>query len=106
MDHGSIEALGFRIGDVAYLPDVAEIPDAAWSALENLDVWIVDALRRDPHPTHSHLANTLKWIERAAPKRAVLTNMHIDLDYDTVLAETADHIEPAYDGMTITARAP
>ena len=104
--HGSIEALGFRIGDVAYLPDVAEIPDAAWSALENLDVWIVDALRRDPHPTHSHLANTLKWIERAAPKRAVLTNMHIDLDYATVLAETADHIEPAYDGMTITARAP
>ncbi|MEL7093695.1 MAG: MBL fold metallo-hydrolase [Pseudomonadota bacterium] len=104
--HGSMDALGFRIGDLAYLPDVADIPEASWEQLQGLDTWIVDALRRDPHPTHSHLANTLAWIDRAAPRRAVLTNMHIDLDYDTVLAETADHIEPAYDGMTITARAP
>ncbi|MEM6374153.1 MAG: MBL fold metallo-hydrolase [Pseudomonadota bacterium] len=104
--HGSIDALGFRIGDVAYLPDVANIPDAAWAALADLDIWIVDALRRDPHPTHSHLANTLHWIDRIQPKRAVLTNMHVDLDYETVLAETAAHIEPAYDGMTLTARAP
>ena len=106
VNHGSIDALGFRIGDVAYLPDVATIPDAAWPHLENLDVWIVDALRRDPHPTHSHLANTLDWITRAAPKRAILTNMHIDLDYATVLAETPDTIEPAYDGMTLTSPAP
>ena len=100
--HGSIDALGFRIGALAYLPDVADIPPPAWEALQDLDCWIVDALRRDPHPTHSHLARTLEWIERAAPARAVLTNMHIDLDYATVLAETADHIEPAYDGMTLT----
>ncbi|GGX55097.1 phosphoribosyl 1,2-cyclic phosphodiesterase [Tateyamaria omphalii] len=102
VNHGSIDALGFRIGDVAYLPDVAKIPDAAWDHLANLDTWIVDALRRDPHPTHSHLENTLQWIERVKPRRAILTNMHIDLDYDTVLAETADHIEPAYDGLTVT----
>ena len=100
--HGSIDALGFRINNVAYLPDVAEIPDAAWDALRDLDIWIVDALRRDPHPTHSHLANTLDWIERVKPKRAILTNMHIDLDYETVLNETPDHIEPAYDGMRLT----
>ena len=99
--HGGMDALGFRIGDVAYLPDVAQIPDAAWDRLHNLDLWIVDALRRDPHPTHSHLARTLDWIDRLAPKRAVLTNMHIDLDYATVLAETADHIVPAYDGLTL-----
>ena len=104
--HGSIDALGFRIANLAYLPDAADIPDAAWDALKDLDIWIVDALRRDPHPTHSHLANTLEWIEQAAPKRAILTNMHIDLDYDTVLAETPDHIEPAYDGMTLTLPAP
>jgi phosphoribosyl 1,2-cyclic phosphate phosphodiesterase len=102
VEHGRIRALGFRIGDVAYLPDVSEIPDAAWPVLEGLDLWIVDALRRDPHPTHAHLARTLEWIERAAPKRAVLTNMHIDLDYATVAAETADHVEPAYDGLTLT----
>ena len=99
--HGRIDALGFRIGGLAYLPDVADIYDESWEKLQDLDVWIVDALRRDPHPTHAHLARTLEWIEKVAPKRAVLTNMHIDLDYETVLAETPDHIEPAFDGMKI-----
>lgn len=101
VDHGSIDALGFRIGDLAYMPDVAQIPEAAWAHLQRLDVWIVDALRRTPHPTHSHLENTLDWIAQSGAKRAVLTNMHIDLDYETVLAETPDHVEPAYDGMRI-----
>ena len=102
VNHGSIEALGFRVGDVAYLPDVAEIPEAAWPFLQDLDIWIVDALRRDPHPTHAHLAKTLEWIERAAPRRAVLTNMHIDLDYETIAAETPAHVTPAHDGLTLT----
>ncbi|PCH66559.1 MAG: phosphoribosyl 1,2-cyclic phosphodiesterase [Rhodobacteraceae bacterium] len=99
--HGSIDALGFRIGDLAYLPDVATLPDQARAELHNLDTWIVDALRRAPHPTHSHLEQTLQWINELAPKRAVLTNMHIDLDYATVAAETPDHITPAFDGMCI-----
>jgi len=102
VDHGSIEALGFRVGDVAYLPDVAEIPDEAWPMLEGLETWIVDALRRTPHPTHAHLARTLDWIARSGTRHAVLTNMHIDLDYQTVLDETPDHVEPAYDGMTLS----
>lgn len=101
VSHGSIDSLGFRIADVAYLPDVARMYDESWAALEGLDCWIVDALRRDPHPTHTHLEQTLAWIERAAPKRAVLTNMHIDLDYDEVSAETPGHISPAHDGMTL-----
>ncbi|NBD28789.1 MAG: MBL fold metallo-hydrolase [Alphaproteobacteria bacterium] len=105
VNHGSIEALGFRIGDAAYLPDVAQIPDAAWPMLDGLDLWILDALRRDPHPTHSHLAQSLDWIERAAPERAVLTNMHIDLDWETVAAETPDNVTPAYDGMTLSIQA-
>lgn len=104
--HGGMDALGFRIGDLAYLPDVAQIPDAVWPILDALDCWIVDALRRDPHPTHAHLARTLEWIDRVQPKRAVLTNMHIDLDYDTLMAETPAHIEPAYDGLTLTFSAP
>lgn len=104
--HGGMDALGFRIGDVAYLPDVAGISDEVWPKLEGLTCWIVDALRRDPHPTHSHLAQTLEWIERVAPQTAVLTNMHIDLDYETVMAETADHIQPAYDGLRLTYPAP
>jgi len=100
--HGNIDALGFRIGDVAYMPDVSDIPVTAWDALQNLDLWIVDALRREPHPTHSHLDNTLAWIAKAQAKRAILTNMHIDLDYDTIAAETPAHIDPAFDGMEIT----
>lgn len=99
--HGSIDSLGFRVRDLAYLPDVADMYDEAWEAVQGLDTWIVDALRRTPHPTHSHLEQTLDWIRRAAPRRAVLTNMHIDLDYDTLCGETPDHITPAYDMMTI-----
>lgn len=102
VNHGAIDALGFRIEDLAYLPDVAEMNETAWAAVEGLDCWIVDALRRTPHPTHSHLEKTLGWIKRAAPKRAVLTNMHVDLDYQTVADETEDHITPAFDGLTIT----
>ena len=99
--HGNIHSLGFRVGDLAYLPDVSDIPEATWPALENLDCWIVDALRRTPHPSHAHLDKTLGWIDRAKPRRAVLTNMHIDLDYRTVEAETPDHVTPAHDGMVI-----
>ena len=102
VQHGNIDALGFRIENTAYLPDVSDIPDDVWPHLENLDLWIVDALRRDPHPTHAHLEKTLGWIDRVTPKRAVLTNMHIDLDYETLRGETPDHIDPAYDGLTIT----
>ncbi|MFW2588246.1 MBL fold metallo-hydrolase [Sagittula sp. SSi028] len=102
VNHGAIDALGFRIGDLAYLPDVVKIPDEAWPLLEDLDCWIVDALRRSPHPTHAHLDLALEWIARVTPRRAVLTNMHIDLDYATVEAETPDHVTPAYDGMVLT----
>ena len=100
--HGGMDALGFRVNDVAYLPDVAKIPDDVWPHLQDLTCWIVDALRRDPHPTHSHLAQTLDWIDRMAPKHAVLTNMHNDLDYRTLADETPAHIDPAYDGMRLT----
>lgn len=100
--HGGMDALGFRVNDVAYLPDVASIPDTVWPQLDGLACWIVDALRRDPHPTHSHLSQTLEWITRAAPATAVLTNMHNDLDYDAVAAETPSHIQPAYDGLTLS----
>lgn len=102
VNHGTIDALGFRIAGLAYLPDVVEIPDAAWPHLEDLDIFVVDALRRTPHPTHAHLDLTLEWIARAAPRQAVLTNMHIDLDYATVAAETPAHVTPAYDGLVLT----
>ena len=101
-DHGSMEALGFRIGGLAYLPDAVAIPEASWEMVQGLDCWIVDALRRKPHPTHAHLAMTLDWIARAAPGRAVLTNMHLDMDYDTLCAELPAGVIPAHDGLVLS----
>lgn len=100
-DHGSMDALGFRIGGLAYLPDAVGIPEDHWPLLADLDVWVVDALRRRPHPTHAHLDMTLGWIARAKPARAVLTNMHNDLDFAELEAELPPHIRPAHDGMVI-----
>ena len=101
VDHGPIQANGFRIENLVYLPDISDMNDAAWDMVKGLDMWVVDALRREPHPTHSHLTKTLKWIEHAVPKNAVLTNMHNDLDYATLCAETPDHITAAFDGLQI-----
>lgn len=101
VDHGSMDALGFRVGGLAYLPDVVRIPEECWPILEGLDCWILDALRYNPHPTHAHLALSLEWIARAAPRRAVITNMHIDLDYTRMEVETPHNVAPAYDGMVV-----
>lgn len=99
--HGSAPALGFRIGGLAYLPDANIMPESTWPALEGLDVFVVDALRYTEHPTHANVETALAWIDRAAPKRAVLTNMHVDIDYQTIADETPETIVPAYDGMVI-----
>ena len=99
--HGAMYALGFRVGNFAYLPDAVEIPHESWEALHGLDCWVVDALRRTPHPTHAHLDMTLEWIVKAKPKHAVLTNMHIDMDYQTLLGELPPHIRPAFDGLRL-----
>lgn len=101
VQHGRIEALGFRIHDLAYLPDVSGLPEAAWPLLEGLGTLVLDALRYRPHPTHAHLAQSLEWIARAAPRRAVLTNLHNDLDYATLDAETPANVVPAHDGMVL-----
>ena len=93
--HGDIASLGFRIGDFAYSPDVSDLPDEALPHLEGLDVWIVDALRYRPHPSHFSLREALDWIERLRPKRAILTHMHVDLDYRTLLSELPAGVEPA-----------
>jgi phosphoribosyl 1,2-cyclic phosphate phosphodiesterase len=100
--HGTIEALGFRFAGIAYTPDLSGVPDQSLAALNGLDLWIVDALRIDPHPSHFHLSETLAWIERIKPKRAILTNMHNDLDHGALSRTLPKSIEPAYDGMTLT----
>ncbi len=105
VNHGSIDALAFKVQGLVYMPDVADIPKDVWPELAGLDYWILDALRRTPHPTHTHLERSLEWLARAAPRKGILTNMHIDLDYQIVREETPDFITPAFDGMTITLPA-
>lgn len=102
LQHGPLRIKGFRVGGLAYCTDVSGIPDKTLPWLAGLDLLIVGALQYQPHPAHFSLGQALEWIERLAPKRAVLTHMHIPLDYHTVLNETPAHVEPAYDGMVIT----
>lgn len=99
--HGDIISLGFRIGGLAYCPDVSDLPPPTIEKLQGLDVLVIDALQYRPHPSHFSLSEALAWIERLSPARAVLTHMHIPLDYATVMAETPDHVVPGYDGMVI-----
>ena len=79
-----------------------EIPEYTWEKLMNLKLWVVDALRYEPHPSHSHLERTLKWIERAKPERSIITNMHVDLDFETLYHELPINVEPAFDMLSIT----
>lgn len=99
--HGEIPALGFRIGGLVYLPDVSQIPDEVWPVIEGAEIFICDALRRKPHPSHAHLDLALEWLERSGTRRGIVTNMHVDMDFDQVAADTPDWVEPAHDGMVI-----
>lgn len=101
VEHGRIHALGFRIGGMLYLPDASAIPEQAWPQLMGLDLLILDALRYRPHPTHAHLALSLDWIARARPRRAVLTDLHNDFDYEGLSAELPPGVVPAHDGMVL-----
>jgi phosphoribosyl 1,2-cyclic phosphate phosphodiesterase len=100
-DHGGVRSVGYRFGGVAYSSDLVDLDDAAFEALADLDVWIVDALRYRPHPSHAHVERTLSWIERAKPRRAILTNMHIDLDHAKLSSELPPGVEAAYDGLRL-----
>ena len=99
--HGFSATTGMRIGPLGYSTDVVELDDDAFAALAGVELWIVDCLRREPHPTHSHLAKTLAWIERVRPRRAILTHMDQSLDYRVLSSELPAGVEPGYDGLTI-----
>jgi len=100
-DHGEMPSLGFRFGSLAYSSDVVGLPPESEKLLQGLDVWIVDALRPMPHPSHWSVRQALAAIDRIGPRRAILTHMHIDLDYDTLARELPTHVVPAYDGLKV-----
>ncbi len=101
LSHGEIDALGFRVGDFAYTPDLNAIPVESERYLRGLDLWVVDALRYTPHPSHFSVPETLDWIEKLQPKRAILTNLHTDIDFEQIRHKLPPHIEPAFDGMRL-----
>jgi len=101
VQHGNIPALGYRIGNAAYTPDLNDIPRESWGALENLDLWIVDGLRYTQHVSHFSINDALSWIERFKPKRAVITNMTADVDYEVIRQKLPEGVVPAYDGLRL-----
>ena len=101
-EHGDIPSLGFRFGNVGYSCDLSGLPAESAMALTGLDVWIVDALRYRPHPSHFTLDDALKWIERLKPRRAILTNLHSDLDYEVLRGKLPVNVVPAFDGISFT----
>lgn len=100
-EHADVTSLGFRIGNVAYSPDISGIPETTLPLLENLDLWIVDALRPMPHPSHFSVKQALAWIERLKVKRAILTHLTAELDYAQLKRDLPPNVEPAYDGMVV-----
>jgi len=99
--HGPDYSYGFRIGGVAYSTDVSALDDNAFAILHGVKVWVVDCLRDTPHPTHSHTAQTLEWIARVKPERAILTHMNEQLDYDDLKSRCPPGVEPGYDGLVV-----
>ena len=104
-EHGEINSLGFRIRNFAYSCDLSGIPGRSVAAISDLDVWILDALRPAPHPSHLSLSEALALIELHEPKQAVLTNLHIDLDYAETDRITPAHVRPGFDGLRIDVTA-
>ncbi|MDQ8730046.1 MBL fold metallo-hydrolase [Bradyrhizobium sp. LHD-71] len=101
VDHGNIPALGYRFAGAAYSPDMNDIPRESLGRLKDLDVWIIDGLRYAPHPSHTNVEQALSWVELMKPRRAVITNMHSDLDYEVLRKKLPNGVVPAFDGMRI-----
>jgi phosphoribosyl 1,2-cyclic phosphate phosphodiesterase len=99
--HGDTSSFGFRFGRLAYSCDLSDLPPDSVAVLAGIDVWVLDALRYRPHPSHFSVADALGWIKRLKPRRAILTNLHTDLDYDKLRGELPDGVEPAFDGLRI-----
>lgn len=100
--HGPIRSVGYRLGPVSYSSDVDVMDEAALDAVRGSELWIVGALRWMPHPTHAHVDRALEWIERSGVPRAVLTNLHLDLDYRSLKSRLPEHVDVAHDGWAAT----
>lgn len=99
--HGDSEITAYRFGTAAYLTDFSSIPDSTMETLHGLDLLFLDALRRRPHPTHSSLDESLKVVEKLAPRRAFFVHMSHDLGHEETNASLPAHIRLAHDGLKL-----
>ncbi|MHA1540175.1 MAG: MBL fold metallo-hydrolase [Alphaproteobacteria bacterium] len=100
-DHGYSKSTGFRFGDIAFSTDVLDLDENAFKILEGVDTWILDCVKETPHPTHTHLAKSLAWVERVKPRRTILHHMDHSLGYEYLASILPKGVEPAYDGMVV-----
>jgi phosphoribosyl 1,2-cyclic phosphate phosphodiesterase len=101
--HGKQTVLGFRIGDLAYCPDCSFIPDDSRALLTGLEVFVLDGLRRRPHPTHFNLEQAVEEAGRIGARRTYLTHIAHELLHAATNAELPPGIELAYDGLVCEA---
>ena len=99
--HGRLGSMGLRFGKLAYSTDVKALSETAFAVLAGVEIWIVDCQGMEEHRTHSHLAQTLEWIARVRPRRAVLTHLGHTMDYATVRALCPPGVEPGVDGLVL-----
>ena len=100
--HGMIKATGFIFDKIAYLSDCNKISNKSMQKLKNLNYLIIDCLRKDKHPSHFNYDEALKLIKKIKPKKSILTNLHVDLDYFTLKKTLPKNIIPAYDGLSFS----
>lgn len=101
--HASITSAGLRFeaGGVAvgYATDFSRMLPEMRTLYRDLDAWIVDALRRFPHPSHPELSAVLGWVDELRPRRTALVHMDHTMDYATLVSELPAGVEPGYDGL-------
>ncbi|OYY50428.1 MAG: MBL fold metallo-hydrolase [Methylophilaceae bacterium 17-44-8] len=99
--HGRIMILGYRIGNMAYLTDVSEIPEDSFALLEGLEVLLIDCLRYESHPTHINVAQSLELVKRIGAKQSVMIHMTHELEYETLSDLLPPNVCVGYDGLKL-----
>jgi phosphoribosyl 1,2-cyclic phosphate phosphodiesterase len=99
--HGDTPIIGFRFGSAAYLTDHSEVPAETLEKLRGLDILFLDALRYQPHPTHSTVEQSLKIAAEVKPKRTFFTHICHDLPHQATNAALPPNVRLSYDGMKL-----
>ena len=101
VEHGMIKSTGYRFDDIAYISDCNKISNSVSKKLLNLKYLIIDCLRKEKHPSHFNFDDALSFIKLVKPQKAILTNLHVDMDYFDLKRKLPKNIIPAFDGLNV-----